>query len=198
MLAELFNQLLAQSGWEALAVALGIAYVILAARESVWCWPAAFISTGIYTVLFWSAMLPMQSLLNFYYLAMAIYGFTLWHKTPTPTQNIIIHRWSAKQHSLLIGFGIILTVLLGILLKSTQTGLFPYLDAFVMVFSMLTTFLMARKVIENWLYWMVINSAAIHLYWQTEFYLTAVMFGLYFILAVFGWINWRKKELAEC
>ncbi|WP_321326781.1 nicotinamide riboside transporter PnuC [Thiomicrorhabdus sp.] len=193
---ELFNDILqaflAQSGWEWLAASLGILYVILAAKESVWCWPSAFISTIIYTVLFWDGQLPMQALLNFYYMAMAIYGFMLWNKKSDVEDRLQISNKPLKFHLIYIFTGLVVSGLIGLYLSTYPDTQLPYLDALVMVFSVMTTVLMARKVIENWLYWIVIDSFAIALYWQTGFYVTIAMFLVYLALAFYGYINWYK------
>lgn len=192
LMTEIFHALIAQSGWEWLAAVLGIAYVILAAKESIWCWPAAFFSTMIYTVLFWEGQLPMQALLNFYYLAMAVYGFVVWRRHSNQTDDLQIHRKPIRFHLAFIVTGSVLTLAIGYYLASLPANQLPYLDAFVMIFSIMTTVLMARKVLENWLYWIVIDSAAIALYWQTGFYVTILMFLVYLVLAVYGYWNWRK------
>ena len=189
--------LLAQSGWEWLAAGLGIAYVILAARESIWCWPAAFISTLIYTVLFLEGQLPMQALLNFYYLAMAVYGFIVWQKKDADNNHLQIHSKSISFHLGFIGVGLLLTVAIGYFLSTSPDNRLPYLDAFVTVFSIMTTVLMARKVLENWLYWIVIDSFAIALYWQTGFYVTIIMFMVYLVLAIYGYKNWRSLKASQ-
>jgi len=188
LVSDIFNALLAQSGWEWLAVCLGIIYVVLAAKESIWCWPAAFFSTLIYTVLFWEGQLPMQALLNFYYMGMAIYGFMLWRKH---SESIISNR-PIKFHAIYISTGLVISVGIGYYLSGIESSRFPYLDSLVMVFSVMTTVLMARKVIENWLYWIVIDAFAIALYWQSEFYVTIVMFTVYLVLAAYGYVNWKK------
>ncbi|MDX1352386.1 MAG: nicotinamide riboside transporter PnuC [Thiomicrorhabdus sp.] len=198
MNSELLNDILlaflAQSGWEWLAASLGILYVVLAAKESIWCWPAAFASTAIYTVLFWEGQLPMQALLNLYYMGMAVYGFLLWNKASTNQQAVQISRRSFKFHFLFISAGLVITAITGTYLTSIPEMRLPYLDALVMVFSVMTTVLMARKVIENWLYWIVIDSFAIALYWQTGFYVTIIMFLVYLVLAVYGYLNWLKLQ----
>lgn len=191
LLTDVFNALLAQSGWEWLAASLGILYVIFAAKESIWCWPMAFMSTIIYTVLFWEGQLPMQALLNFYYMGMAVYGFMLWRKHDDSGETLKISTRPLKFHLLFIGSGLILSYLIAQYLISLGTRL-PYLDAGVMVFSIMTTVLMAKKIMENWLYWIVIDSAAIALYWQTGFYVTIIMFIVYLVLAVYGYKSWRK------
>ncbi len=180
------------SGWEALAATLGIIYVILATRESQWCWPFAFVSTVIYTLLFWKEQLPMQALLNFYYMGMAIYGYLLWRRHGTIEDNLPITRWPLSNQLIMLALGIVLTYAVGLYLTEYQLSKSPYLDAGVTVFSVINTWLMAKKVLQNWLYWIVINLAAIVLYVQNGFYATIVMFGLYFILAIAGFINWQK------
>lgn len=191
-LNNIVNALLAQSGWEWLAASLGILYVILAAKESVWCWPSAFSSTLIYTLLFWNGQLPMQALLNFYYMAMAVYGFVLWNKQPTQTITVKISGRPLKFHLIYILIGLVITAVIGFYLSKLPDFRLPYLDALIMVFAVMTTMLMARKVIENWLYWIIIDSLAIVLYWQTGFYVTIGMHMVFLGLAVYGYINWRK------
>lgn len=172
---------------------LGIAYVILAARESIWCWPAAFTSTLIYTILFWEGQLPMQALLNVYYMAMAVYGWTLWRKHGASQEILAVSTRPVQFHLWFISSGIVLSLITAYYLEQVIGSRLPYLDAFVTVFSVMNTVLMARKVLENWLYWLVINSAAIALYWQTGYYVTIVMFSMYLVLAVIGYISWKSS-----
>lgn len=195
LITAIIEAALAQSGWEWLAASLGILYVILAAKESIWCWPAALASTVIYTVLFWEGQLPMQALLNFYYMAMAVYGFILWRKNGLEDNTVEISRRPLKFHIIYILSGLVASGLIGYYSASFADTRLPYLDAIVMVFSVMTTVLMARKVIENWIYWIVIDSFAIALYWQTGFYVTIIMFGVYLILAVYGYLNWKKLQI---
>ncbi|MEA1990457.1 MAG: nicotinamide riboside transporter PnuC [Pseudomonadota bacterium] len=192
LIAAVISAFIEQSGWEWIAASLGITYVVLAAKESIWCWPAAFASTLIYTVLFWEGQLPMQAILNFYYMGMAVYGFILWQKSNSESSDIVISTRSFKFHALYILTGLVTSILIGYYLSALYEARLPYLDALVMVFSVMTTVLMARKVMENWLYWIVINAFAIALYWQTGFYATIVMFLVYLVLAVYGYRNWKK------
>ena len=78
VMQQVIDTFMAQSGWEMAAVALGIAYLLLAMRQSNWCWPAAFGSTAIFSWLFWDVSLVMESALNVYYLVMAVYGWWAW------------------------------------------------------------------------------------------------------------------------
>lgn len=186
------NALLAMSGWEVLAAVLGVIYVVLAARELHWCWIFAFVSTAIYTWLFWGGPVPMQAVLNFYYMGMAIYGFFLWQKKGAIEDDLLITSWSLRKQLGLIMLAGGLTYIVGIYLSQYQVSKNPYLDAGVTVFSVLNTWLMAKKVIQNWLNWMAIDTAAIVLYTQNEYYATVVMYIVYLFLSVAGFMSWRK------
>jgi nicotinamide mononucleotide transporter len=189
--------LLALSAWEVFASLLGIGYVVFAAKESQWCWPLAFVSTLIYTILFWQDQLPMQALLNFYYMAMAIYGYQLWKKQGKTEEVIAISKLTWLQQFAFLITGSLLTFLTAKYLISIDASQSPYLDAGVTVFSVLNTVLMARKVLQNWLYWIVIDMAAIQLYYQTGYYATIAMFSVYLVLAFLGYINWMKRYYKE-
>ena len=192
LLTTVVDVLLAMPNWEVVAALLGIGYVILAARESQWCWLLAFISTFIYTVLFWEGQLPMQALLNFYYMGMAVYGYLLWRRHGKQEDDLHISSWSLLEQLLFLVVGIFLTFICGLYLIQYEFSHNPFLDAGVMVFSVMNTFLMVKKVIQNWLYWIVIDAAAIILYAQNGYYATIVMYSIYLILAVIGYLSWHK------
>ncbi|MGP1718525.1 MAG: nicotinamide riboside transporter PnuC [Methylophilus sp.] len=180
------------STWEIAAALMGVAYILLASKESQWCWPFAFFSTLVYTALFWEGQLPMQALLNFYYMGMAMYGFWLWHKHGKQTDALVISRWPWKWHIGFIAVGIAVSAVVAAYLQQTGQSQSPMLDAYTTVFSVMNTWLIARKVLENWLYWAVIDGAATILYVQTGYYATAALFVLNTILAVAGFISWVK------
>ena len=180
------------SGWESFAAFLGIAYIIFAARESQWCWPLAFVSTLIYTILFWESHLPMQAFLHFYYMGMAIYGYRLWRQRDQQEDNLRITSWSFFKQLQFILIASLISYAVAIYLSQSVTSQNPYLDASITVFSVLNTWLMAKKILQNWLYWVVIDAAAIVLYVQNGFYATTVMYAMYLVLAILGFISWNK------
>jgi len=189
----------AMSYWEVIAVALGIAYLVLAMRENSLCWYAAFGSTAIFSWLFFDVSLVMESALNVYYLAMAIYGWYVWNKKPqnSAMQNEIspklpITTWSGKQHTLAIGGVFVMTFISGFLLSENTSAVMPYLDSFTTWGAVLTTYMVAKKVLENWIYWFVIDAIAIYLYIDRELYLTALLMGVYVIMVIFGYTSWLK------
>jgi nicotinamide mononucleotide transporter len=186
---------LAALPWEPAAVALAGAYLLLAMRENRLCWYAAFASTAIYTVLFWDAALLMESALNVYYMAMAVYGWYVWRFGGSAHQGVSIHTWRGRHHLLALAGIAGATAVSGSLLAAHTQAALPYLDSFTTWSSVFTTYLVARKVLESWLYWIVIDSASIYLYLERGLELTALLFAAYAVLAVMGWFAWRRQWL---
>lgn len=183
----------AMSGWEVLAVILALAYVILAVKERIECWYAALASTAIYTALFWDVSLLMESALQIYYFAMAIYGWWQWRKPADNDNATHIHCWPLRNHLYGIGALLIISLTSGYLLAENTGAALPYLDSFTTWASVLTTWMVARKLLENWLYWIVIDAVSIYLYLDRELYLTAALFVLYVIIAAYGYLQWRSR-----
>lgn len=194
-LFTLFGQLAAQSALEWLAVLLALGYVWLAARQSIWCWPCALVSTGIYSWLFWRVSLPFHTVLNGYYLLMAVYGWVCWRRQGD--DRLPVRQLALRSHLLLIPALLLVAVGLATLARQWFSSDYVYLDAIITVFSLFTTVLVARKVLENWLYWLAINSWSAYLYFATGLYPTAVLFVCYLGFAVYGYWQWRRDMLQQ-
>ena len=190
MAATLLQAAQAMSAWEAIAVVLGITYLLLAVRENLWCWYAAFVSTSIFLVLFWNVNLLMESALQVYYLVMAVYGWWQWQHGSGDQTELAISRWGTRQHLVALAAVLIASAASGILLQQFTTAAKPFLDSFTTWGSILTTWMVARKILENWLYWLVIDSVSIYLYLDRELYLTALLFALYLVIVLFGYRKW--------
>ena len=182
---------------ETLAVALGISYLLLAMRENSLCWYCAFFSTAIYVYIFGDVSLYMESALNVYYMGMAVYGWLQWQKGGANHSGVEIVRWTAKHHIICILVILIASVISGYLLSVNTDARLPYLDSFTTWASVLTTVMVARKVLENWLYWIVINSVSIYLYIDRDLDQTAAMFTLYLVLSVLGYVAWKKNYVLQ-
>lgn len=190
MVAE---QLLQNSVFELVAVVFAIAYLVLAVKESSLCWYAAGISTLIFLFIFWDVKLYMESGLQIYYLAMAFYGGYQWQGAQGEATSLPVSRWSAAQHVKALALIAVLTFASGSLLNSGTDANLPYLDSFTTWASVVTTFMVARKILENWLYWLVIDSVSIFLYIDRGLYFTALLFAIYIVIIFFGWIAWNRS-----
>ncbi|MCO1334224.1 nicotinamide riboside transporter PnuC [Microbulbifer sp. OS29] len=190
----------AMSLWEVAAVILALAYLLLAMREKISCWYAAFASTAIYLFLFWDVSLLMESALQVFYLLMAVYGWWQWRKHRNLQNDLKIHCWTAKTHGIVISVTLILTLVIGYLLDHNTSAALPYLDSFTTLGAIVTTYMVTRKVLENWIYWIIVDGASIYLYLDRELYLTAVLFMLYVVLVIIGFFQWLaiyRKEAQE-
>ncbi len=191
-LNTIIDALSQMSSWELGAALAGVAYILLAAKESQWCWLFAFISTVIYTVLFWEGQLPMQALLNFYYMGMAVYGYWLWRKHGTAEASLAISSWPWPKQTIFMVIGTLISVAVTYYLKTNDYSQQPGLDAAITVFSVMNTWLMAKKILQNWLFWVVIDAAAVVLYFKTGYYATMVLFVINTVLAAAGYLSWIK------
>lgn len=188
------------SPWEVVAVISAIAYLLLAVKENVWCWLFAMISTVIYTALFWNVSLLMDSALNVYYIAMAVFGWYQWtHGSHTGATGIdpkpkpmAVRSMTTGQHVWMIFITAVLTATSGYLLSEHSSAVWPYVDSFTTWASVLTTYLVTQKYLQNWLYWVVIDAVSIPLYIDRGLSLTAALFVLYVVIAVYGYFKWRQ------
>ena len=171
--------------------------MVLAARENIWCWPAAFIGTGTAVFLFWDASLVMESALNVYYLAMAMFGWWQWRAGGDNNSGLVISSWKPRQHLIAIGLISVLTLVSGYLLSTRSAAALPYVDSFTTWSAVITTWMVARKILQNWLYWIVIDLVAMWLFSERGLYLYALLFLLYSLIAVIGHFQWNKKYLRQ-
>ncbi|MFT5794101.1 MAG: nicotinamide mononucleotide transporter [Candidatus Azotimanducaceae bacterium] len=193
MLQIFLDQLAQSSGLELVAVLLAVAYLLLAVREDPRCWYAAFASTMIFLVLFWQVKLYMESVLQVYYLGMAVYGWYQWRQPNDGQAPASIQTWPWSRHALVILAVAGLSALSGFLLERYTDAQSPYLDAFTTWASVVTTYMVTRKVLENWAYWLLIDSLSIYLYLDRALYFTSLLFAVYIIIIFFGWYRWQQR-----
>lgn len=197
MLPQILDAARAMWPWEVLAVILAIAYLVLAIRENIFCWPAAIASTGIYTVLMFEVGLYMESGLQVFYIAMALYGWVNWGRGADGSGGLTVSSWPLARNSLAIGAIVAATLLSGFVLERYTNAAMPYVDSFTTWGAVVTTWMVARKILQNWHYWFVIDSVSVYLYVSRGLYLTALLFVLYLILIVVGYHQWRRSMLGS-
>ena len=191
--ARLIEQAQSFSTLELIAVVLAIAYLLLAIRENIWCWLCAGISTAIYIWLFIDARLYMESLLNAFYFVMAIYGWSVWTSGRSRGHELPVTVWSLQTHAVAIAAIGIVSMLSGYALERYTDAAFPYIDSMTTWSAIWATFLVARKVLENWWYWLVIDAASVVIYWLRDLQLTSLLFVIYVIMIPFGIVSWTHS-----
>lgn len=179
------------SGIELTAVVLALAYVVLAIRENRLCWLAALLSSGLYMVIFWRASLLMESALQVFYAVMAIYGWIHW-RAGNAQPELVITRWSRRQHLLAAVAIVLLSALMGSVLHRYTDAAMPWLDSLTTIAALVATWMVAQKILDNWVYWIAIDALSVYLYLARDLQLTAALFVGYTVLAWAGWKTWRQ------
>ena len=177
---------------ELTAVILALAYLVLAIRQNIWCWFCAAISTAMYVYLFARANLYMESLLNVFYFGMAIYGWTVWRSGETDGE-LPVSVWPLQVHVYAVSIIIFLAAATGFLLAIFSDAAYPYIDSATTFAAVWATFLVARKILENWWYWLVIDVVSVFIYWTRGLETTAVLFIVYVVLIPIGLVAWTRS-----
>ena len=188
LLARLIDGVKATSAAEAVTVVLGIAYVILAARRSRWCWVAGGMSSAILIYLSLLARLPMQAALNLWYVLMSAYGWYHWSREAGTT----IRLWPAGRHAAAIALALLGAALAAHVLQGSAEAAWPFLDSATTLLSLVATYLVARMVLENWIYWIAIDAVLVFLYAAQGLYFIALQFIVYLIVAMVGLLAWIR------
>jgi nicotinamide mononucleotide transporter len=180
----------ATSPTEGVAVVLGLAYVVLVARHSRWGWVAGGLSSALFAWLFTESRLPMQALLQVYYVVMAVYGWRHWSRGGQDEQ---VTRIPWRFHAAGIAASLVLGFAVAGLLAAETRAASPYLDSLTTTISLFATWLIARKVLENWLYWIVVDSLQAVLFASQGLWFTALLFVLYLGIGAAGYLSWRRS-----
>jgi len=178
--------------WEVAAVILSLAYLVLAVRQNILCWPAAIGGCAIYIVLMYQAGLYMESALQLFYIAMAVYGWVTWGRGVN-SHELPVSSWPPAFHVVPLTAIAGLTWLSGSWLSAYTDAALPYLDSFTTWGAVITTWMVARKILQNWHYWLVIDSVSLYLYISRDLYLTAGLFCIYIVLIFIGYRAWRRS-----
>lgn len=195
MIVELHNAINSITLLETIAVIAGLLYLILAVYESLWCWLFSLISVSLYFYIFIDAELWAEVLLQIYYLGTTGYGFYKWRyggvsKKAGKGSPIMIASWN--NHFIFSGIILVGTIGGGYVLSEFTAEKLPYLDAFTTIGALVTTWMVTQKYIENWIYWVVVDTAGVVLMYKSGLFLTALLFVVYLVIVIFGFINWRN------
>lgn len=179
---------------EVLAVFTGIVYIWLAASENRWCWVWGGFNAILSVVLFYFSKLYAESFLYIYYAFAAAYGWWSWGASSSETLKV--SSWRPKWHLVAIAICTLLSFALGLSLRHFTDAKMPIVDAHTTIFSFFATYLTTKKIIESWLYWVVVDSVTIYLYWSRALPIYALLSLVYTLMSVRGYLNWRRSLLA--
>jgi nicotinamide mononucleotide transporter len=196
--------------WEIIGTVLGVIGVGLMIRQHIWGWPVGLVQVAVYAWVFLEAKLYSDAILQVLFFALQAYGWWHWRKgngarAPSPASDLRdakngssgglalpVTRLGAAAVAGWIAAGAVLTAGWGTFMHRTTDAALPYWDAFILVFSLIAQWLQARKNIENWIGWLIVNTVAIGVYWAKDLRLTSGLYVIFWLMAVWGWREWAR------
>lgn len=184
--------LIDQYWMEFLAVVSAIAYLLLAVRQDIRCWFAAILSSFLYFFIMFSAGLYMEAGLQIFYILMAVYGWSQWREESKTNIKFSVKTWKPINHLFSISLILLLAYASGLILEKFTNAVFPFIDALTTWGAIVATYMVAKKLLENWIYWFVIDSISIFLFMSRGLVLTSILFFIYLIIIYFGYKSWAR------
>jgi len=177
---------------EIIAVITAILYLVLAVRQNILCWLAWIVSSFLYFFIMFQVNLYMESLLQIFYIIMGVYGWMQWARV-NRKKAFQVNTMTLNDHIKIISSILFLSVIFGFILGQFTDAALPFWDSLTTWGAVLTTYLVAKKFIENWIYWFVIDFISVFLFISRDLYLTAGLFFVYLIIILFGYRSWKSK-----
>lgn len=175
------------------AVILGLISVYLVTRQNVWCYPLGIVSVFVYIFIFFEVKLYADMGLQVFFIILQLYGWYEWLYGGKGHTALIVGWASLRVYWWTVLFTILSTALLGFTLHETTDASLPYIDSFLAVLSMAAQWMMAKKYVENWILWMIVNVGSIAMYGYKGLLFTMVLYAVYLGLAILGYREWKKS-----
>jgi nicotinamide mononucleotide transporter len=185
---ELSTMMLIEIG----ATAANLAYLLFLIKEKIICWSFGIVGSLLSVYLFMDARLYSEALLYVFYAVMGCWGWLRWHRRLEQADNPVI-RWQLAAHLKATVIACSAALGMGLLAHNFSNAERPFFDAFTSSFSFLATYLEIVKVLEAWGYWFILNLASVWLYHDRSLDIYAVLIGIYSILSIWGFLEWRQS-----
>ncbi len=176
---------------EIIAVILGVIAVYFSTKQNVWTYPLGIISVFIYIFIFYEVKLYADMGLQVFFIVLQAYGWYEWLYGGENKTVLHVGKISFQNIFFNIIFVVVGTAILGYTLHQLTDASLPYLDSFLAVLSMSGQWMMARKYLESWYVWILVNIGSIGMYGVKELYFTMALYAVYLGLAVLGYKNWN-------
>jgi len=187
-----------QSHWlDITTTLLGLAYIILEYRASIWMWLAGFLMQALGIVLYYEKGLYADCAMEFYYLTMTIYGYWRWIRGSKTKQALPIRHFPRR---LMLPWLVLMAAIWGIiywLLVTFTNSNVPVADSFTTALSLVGIWALAHKYLEQWLIWIAVDVVTCVLYFYKDIPFKASLYGLYVIIAIFGYFEWKRLMKEE-
>ena len=181
---------------EFIAVVFGVVSVFLSVRENIWSWPTAIVNVSLFFVLFFQAGLYSDMGLQAVYFALSVYGWYEWLYGGKGHTALKVSKTPTHVWMILSTIAVVTWAFLGRITSRLPGASLPYVDAATTTTSLVAQWMMTRKLVENWLLWVVVDVAYIAMFVFKDLYLTAVNYAIYLVLAAMGYVTWRRSLAA--
>ncbi len=178
---------------EIIATVFGLTCVWLTVRQNIWCWPTGLVQVVLYIWIFFQAKLYSDVGLHVVYVVLGLYGWWYWLRGGPRESTAPVTRLSAIALPVWVVVGLAATAGLGWTMDTQTDAALPYWDAATTAFSLIAQYLLARKRLESWLFWIAVDVMAIGVYIAKELYVTSGLYGVFLILAIMGFFTWRRS-----
>lgn len=179
------------SGLELFAAALGVIAVWLTVKQNPWCWPIGLVMVLLYSWIFFEVKLYSDMLLQVVYAALQLYGWWQWTRGGETTHGREVSWLDSRSVALSLAIGALGSLLLGAAMANWTDAAQPWLDAALTGFSLVAQVWMAQKRVQCWPLWIALDVIFVGLFIYKDLYLTATLYGLFSVIAVQGWRQWR-------
>jgi len=180
---------------EVLGVFFSILYLYFSIRQNILLWPMGIISALLYMVVFYQSKFYADMGLNGYYVVISIYGWVIWKQGSSNSgKGLPIRRINLKLALILLTITMAAFFGIGEVLARYTDSPIPYWDAFTTAVSFTATWMLARKILEHWILWVIVDTISMGLYLYRGLYPTLVLFAIYTAMAVVGFIEWKKAH----
>jgi len=182
---------------EILAAICGFLAVALTIARSVWCWPLGLVQVLLYVWVFYTAKLYSDMLLHVLYVGLQFYGWAQWRAAPPGEQRadatVKVESLTARQWWAALGMCGCLTCAIGAPMAAFTDAQWPMMDAFIAGTSLVAQWLLAKRKLQNWYLWIVVDVVALGIFSAKELWPTAVLYALFLIMAIMGAVAWRRR-----
>lgn len=181
---------------EAIATFFGLICVWLTVKQNIWCWPTGIAQVTLYIFVFYDARLYSDMILHIIYVFINVYGWHHWlygNKEKEELKVSLVGKW--------IWMWLIICVVgtfsWGYIMANYTNAALPYFDSFITAASLIAQWLMARKIVESWWFWIVVDIVAVGVYFVKGLYITTGLYAVFLVMATMGYFEWRRAYRKE-
>lgn len=180
---------------EIFGAVFGFLAVYFTIRQNILCWYFGLIQVTVYCFVFYASKLYSDMILHVIYIFLQVFGWYNWKYGGADKNTLQVT--SITNTAFWIGLTVLITGLLGYVMQTKTDASYPYEDAFITAASLVAQYLMIKKIVESWLFWIIVDVVAIIIYAYKDLYFTTVLYVLFLIMAVLGYLEWRKAYNEE-